>query len=97
MKQRTTFRSAGELFHADTCEPLKQAAARGDVRLAALGRGSYPGDRLPRNDLREVCMAGYWNAPFAQDWGLDWHCNEGIEIGYLSAGTLSGNSCRTFT
>jgi len=88
VKHRTTFRSASELFHADTCEPLKQAAARGDVRLAALGRGSYPGERLPRNDLREVCMAGWWNAPFAQDWGLDWHCNEGIEIGYLSAGML---------
>ncbi len=88
MKQRTTFRCASELYHADTCEPLKAAAARGDVRLEALGRGSYPGRRLPRHDLREVCMAGWWNAPFAQDWGLDWHCNEGIEIGYLSAGTL---------
>ncbi len=88
MTQRTTFRSANELFHADTCEPLKHAAGRGDVRLAALGRGSYPGERLPRTDLREVCMAGFWNASFAQEWGLDWHCNEGIEIGCLSAGTL---------
>ncbi len=88
MKQRSTFRTASELYHADTCEPLKAAAARGDVRLAALGRGTYPGERLPRNDLREVLMAGYWNAPFAQDWGLDWHCNEGLEIGYVAAGNL---------
>lgn len=33
-------------------------------------------------------MAGYWNAPGQQDWGLGWHCNEGLEIGYVSAGRL---------
>jgi len=26
--------------------------------------------------------------PNDQNWGLDWHCNEGLEIGYLSAGRL---------
>ncbi len=88
MKQRTTFRTARELFHADTCEPLKHAAENGDLRLEAFGRGSYPGTRLPKHDLQELCMAGYWNAPSAQNWGLDWHCNEGIEIGYVAAGRL---------
>jgi AraC family L-rhamnose operon regulatory protein RhaS len=88
MRRRTTFRTARELFHADTCEPLKQAAALGRVRLAALGRGSYPGGRLPGRDLKELLMAGYWDAAADQDWGLDWHCNEGIEIGYLAAGRL---------
>jgi AraC-like DNA-binding protein len=88
MKQRTTFRTAQELFHADNCEPLKKAAACGDVRLSAVGRGDYPGEALPEDDLRELCMAGYWSAQFDQDWGLDWHCNEGIEIGFLSAGSL---------
>lgn len=86
--KRNTFRSENELYHADTCEPLKAAADRGDLHLAALGRGSYPGTRLPRNDLGEVLMTGYWNAVSDQDWGLDWHCNEGLEIGYLSAGKL---------
>lgn len=33
-------------------------------------------------------MAGYWDIPAPQDWGLGWHCNEGIEIGYVSAGRL---------
>lgn len=88
MTQRITFRTARELFHADTCEPLKAAAERGDLWLAALGRGSYPGVRLPRNDLKEVCMAGFWDAASDQDWGLDWHCNEGLEIGYVAAGRL---------
>ena len=88
MNKRTSFRSNQELFHADTCQPLKAAAMAGEVRLAALGRGSYPGARLPRHDLRELCMAGYWDASFDQNWGLDWHCNEGLEIGYVAAGRL---------
>jgi AraC-like DNA-binding protein len=76
------------LFHADTCEPLKRAAAGGGLRLEAISRGGYPGNRLRGNELKELCMAGYWNAPGQQDWGLGWHCNEGIEIGYVSAGRL---------
>lgn len=88
MQRRRTFRTERELFHADTCEPLRQAAASGGLRLEAISRGGYPGTRLPRNELKELCMAGYWNAPSQQNWGLDWHCNEGIEIGYVSAGRL---------
>jgi AraC family L-rhamnose operon regulatory protein RhaS len=59
-RQAATFRSVAELFHADTCEPLEAAARRGEVRLAALGRGSYPGRRLPAGDLREVRSVGFW-------------------------------------
>jgi len=88
MAKRLTFRSEDELYHADTCEPLKQAVTDGRVKLKALGRGSYPGDRLPPRDMQELCMAGFWNASAQQDWGLDWHCNEGIEIGYVAAGSL---------
>lgn len=88
MKKRRTFRTELELFHADTCEPLKHAATDGKLDLRAINRGGYPGTRLPGNELRELCMAGYWNAPGQQDWGLDWHCNEGLEIGYVSAGKL---------
>jgi AraC-like DNA-binding protein len=88
MEKRRTFRTERELFHADTCEPLKRAAASGGLRLEAISRGGYPGTRLPGNELKELCMAGFWNAPGQQDWGLGWHCNEGIEIGYVSAGRL---------
>lgn len=88
MVKRLTFRTDLELFHVDTCDPLEQAAAQGDLSLVAVGRRTYPGARLPANDLQELCMAGYWDAPARQEWGLDWHCNEGIEIGYVSAGLL---------
>jgi len=88
MEKRRTFRTERELFHADTCEPLKRAAAGDGLRLEAISRGGYPGTRLPGNELKELCMAGYWNATGQQDWGLGWHCNEGLEIGYVSAGRL---------
>lgn len=88
MEKRLTFRTERELFHADTCEPLKRAAVSGGLRLESISRGGYPGTRLPGSELKELCMAGYWNAPGQQDWGLGWHCNEGLEIGYVSAGRL---------
>jgi AraC family L-rhamnose operon regulatory protein RhaS len=31
---------------------------------------------------------GSWDAPSEQSWGLDWHCNEGLEITYLAAGKV---------
>jgi len=87
-RRAATFRSAAELFHADTCEPLEAAARQGEVRVVALGRGSYPGRRLPPKDLREVRSVGFWDARGPQNWGLDWHRNEGIELTFLAAGRL---------
>ena len=88
MKRPVTFRSPSEIFHADTCEPLKAAAAAGQVQLAALARGTYPGTPLPKNDLQEVCSVGYWDATQDQSWGLDWHRNEGIELHFAEAGQM---------
>jgi len=72
----------------DTCEPLKQAARRSEVRIEALGRGGYPGRRLAAGTDKELRSIGYWDAPSDQVWGLDWHGNEGVEIGFLEAGSL---------
>lgn len=88
MKRPVSFRSSNELFHPDSCELLKQAALAGSVRLAALGRGTYPGARLPKNDLREVCLTGYWDAAKDQSWGLGWHRNEGLELSFIEAGQV---------
>lgn len=88
VKRPVTFRSPSEIFHADTCEPLRAAAEAGAVRLAALARGTYPGTRLPRNELRELCSVGYWDAARDQAWGLDWHRNEGIELHFAESGQM---------
>lgn len=88
-KQPVSFRSRRELYHADTCDPLVAAARRGDLGLAAFGRGTYPGARLPPRSLPELCSVGVWDARADQPWGLGWHRNEGIELTYLAAGHLN--------
>lgn len=74
---------------ADTCEPLSTACERGEVRIEALSRRAYPGGRLPRNVLNNVCSIGFWDAAFPQQWGLGWHRNEGLEITFLESGKLA--------
>ena len=78
-----------EEYHADQCMALASAAAAENLRMRAFSRRSYPGERLPNDRLEEVCTVGYWDAQKAQDWGLDWHFNEGIEFTYLDAGNLA--------
>lgn len=84
-----SFHDARHTFHADTCDPLKNAAEAGLVRFDAVAHGTYPGRHLPRGVLPELCSAGYWDAPADQAWGLAWHRNEGIELTYLARGRLS--------
>src|SRR5215469_10525133 len=83
------FLSDTEVFHADTCEPLREAVARQEVSFAALARGAYPGRRLAANSLPNVMSIGYWDARHDQRWGLAWHRNEGIEITYLARGKMA--------
>lgn len=83
------YRTGIGTFVADTCKPLRQAAAVGDVRFSAVARSHYPGFRAPRGWLPGLCSVGLWEAAREQRWGLDWHRNEGIEITYLERGTLA--------
>lgn len=88
MDNHATFWDAGNSVRADSCEPLKAAARRGEVGLSAWGHGLYPGHLLPEEVLPEVRSAGVWTAPKRQSWGLDSHCNEGIEFSLISKGKL---------
>lgn len=82
------YRDVADTYHADACQPLVTAAASQIVQLEALSRGQYPGRRLPKDALPGVKTIGYWNAANAQDWGLSWHRNEGIEFTFLESGSL---------
>ena len=73
-------------YAADTCAPLEAAVERGALEMRALARGTYPGERL--RGLPGVRSVGFWDAPRAQSWGLDWHRNEGIEFMWLEQGAL---------
>jgi len=82
------FRGSGQVFVADTCAPLKTAGERGEVGLWAYGRGTYPGEPIEPGILPQLKNVGHWEVASQQDWGLDWHRNEGIEITCVRAGSL---------
>lgn len=73
---------------ADTCEPLKAAAADGELSLAAWTHGAYPGGVLPETVLPGLSSVGVWDAESDQRWGLAWHHNEGIELTFLLRGRI---------
>ena len=83
----TPFEADGVVYHADTCLPLIEAHNRNKLKFKALARHTYPGDRLDENTLG-LNSIGYWDANEPQDWGLDWHRNEGIEFHFLESGTM---------
>jgi len=87
-KQPAIFREKQHTYRADTCEPVKSAAARGQLIQTALCRPPYPGRPLARGDLPGVATIGFWDASRDQDWRLDWHRNEGIELTFLETGSL---------
>jgi len=78
----------GEVYFADTCQPLKEAAQKNLVQLEAWGRFNYPGIKLQENELKGVNSVGYWDATFQQNWGLGWHRNEGLEISFIESGKI---------
>ncbi|HVR24127.1 MAG TPA: AraC family transcriptional regulator, partial [Candidatus Polarisedimenticolia bacterium] len=80
------FREHGATYQADACRPLVDAVKAEKVKLEALARGHYPGRRLPSNSLPGVKTLGSWDAVVDQPWGLPWHRNEGVEIGFLETG-----------
>lgn len=82
------FDDHGMSFHADACSPLVSAVERQQLEMCALARGHYPGRALPRGSLHGLKSVGYWDATKDQDWGLDWHRNEGIEICFVESGQI---------
>lgn len=55
----------------------------------ALSHGAYPGVPLPPGELPQLSGVGHWTAAQPQDWGLDAHRNEGVEICWLESGQLA--------
>lgn len=87
-KQAPIYREQGMTYHADSCEPLIEAAGNGELELSAVGRASYPGARLPDAVLPGLQSVGFWDARKEQRWGLPWHRNEGIELSFQETGSM---------
>ncbi len=76
-------------FQIDSCAPQFAAVRGGKIRLHALTKGHYPGILLKPAQLPGITSIGFWNGTGAQDWGLEPHRNEGIELTYLETGAMS--------
>ena len=76
-------------FSIDTCEPQALAVRSGKIKMTALTKGHYPGMPIPSNVLPGLNSIGFWDGVGPQDWGLNPHRNEGIEIHYLETGKMA--------
>ncbi len=88
MPKNLIFKSKDFIYRPDTCELLVKAAETGKIKFNALARGKYPGTKLG-SKLPGIRSLGYWDASYQQNWKLDWHRNEGVEICFLETGKLS--------
>jgi AraC family L-rhamnose operon regulatory protein RhaS len=79
-------------YFADTCDPLKEAARLGEVKVTAWSQAPYPGHQLPTQFLPQLRSIGAWDASHTQSWGLTPHCNEGIEFTFLARGKTAFES-----
>lgn len=75
-----------ERYEIDTCAPQMKALREGKIEMHALSKGYYPGKRMKSNMLPGLASVGFWSCRGGQDWGLDFHRNEGMEIVYLETG-----------
>lgn len=82
------YKESGKTYRIDTCRPQIEAMNAGKIRLVALTRGHYPGRKLPETELAGITSLGYWDAVVKQDWGLETHRNEGIEISFIETGGI---------
>ncbi len=82
------YKDRDETYRADSCAPVVDAIAKGQLRSFTLVHGHYPGRKLPHDTLPGIKTVGYWDADHDQDWSLPWHRNEGIEFTFLESGTL---------
>jgi AraC family L-rhamnose operon regulatory protein RhaS len=76
-------------YYPDSCVELATAWHSGQVEMHTLARGTYPGFFLKDDELKGIKSIGYWNSEKIQNWGIDWHRNEGIEICMLETGNLN--------
>jgi AraC-like DNA-binding protein len=82
------FQSGANRYEIDTCAPQLKAMREGKIELHALSKGHYPGKRMDLNELPGLANIGFWNCRTSQDWGVQAHRNEGLEIVFLETGAV---------
>ena len=82
------YSSGSKHYGIDTCLPQTRAIREGKITLHAVTRGHYPGTKIPQALLPGLSSFGFWDAVGPQDWGLESHRNEGVEIVLLETGRM---------
>jgi len=82
------YKAPDRTYVIDTCRPQLRAIREGRIDFHALSHGHYPGTLLDRDVLRGISTIGYWDAVGEQDWGLEAHRNEGVEVVLLETGGM---------
>lgn len=72
----------------DTCETQVLAVQTAKIGQTAFSKGHYPGVTIPNDTLPGLNSIGFWDGPGPQDWGLDAHRNEGLEIHFVETGNM---------
>lgn len=88
-KQQWMQHNQSATFHAAHSERVRTATENGEMRYGALVHGMYFGRKLPKTVLPELRSVGYIDAEQPQRWGVELHCNEGLELTFQEAGTMS--------
>ncbi len=83
------YRGQKSRFTIDSCAPQAAAARGGKIQLHALTKGHYPGVLIKSTELPGINSIGFWNGTSPQNWGLEAHRNEGVEICFLETGAMA--------
>jgi AraC family L-rhamnose operon regulatory protein RhaS len=84
----SSFQRKNPPFQRDPCIAQQEAIKAGKISFHGLTHGHYPGICLPQNALPGLRSIGFWDAVGMQDWGMDPHRNEGLEISLLETGSM---------
>ena len=85
--QYSIYEDHGKKYQADRCKPVLDAIKQGNIELNALARQGYPGQKLLASELPQLLAIGCWDSVGSQNWGLDWHRNEGLELTFMETGS----------
>lgn len=88
-RQSPIYREGEHEYRIDTCQPQIEAWNSGQVNLIALTHGLYPGERMAPHHLPGLSSIGYIESEKPQNWGMNSHRNEGIEISFVEKGSAN--------